>query len=102
MSGELGGIRTHDPRLKRALLYQLSYELSPSCKFFEIRKLLPEDHSALKLILASVAEMWPLCTEWSRYFDPCVGGLPDLRLGNAGSLQAVVHWAAETRPGLPL
>jgi len=24
---ELGGSRTHDPRLKRALLYQLSYEL---------------------------------------------------------------------------
>ena len=28
MSGELGGDRTHDPRLKRALLYQLSYELT--------------------------------------------------------------------------
>jgi hypothetical protein len=27
MSGELAGIRTQDPRLKRALLYQLSYEL---------------------------------------------------------------------------
>jgi hypothetical protein len=27
LCGELGGIRTHDPRLKRALLYQLSYEL---------------------------------------------------------------------------
>jgi hypothetical protein len=27
LSGELGGSRTHDPRLKRALLYQLSYEL---------------------------------------------------------------------------
>ena len=27
--GELAGIRTQDPRLKRALLYQLSYELSP-------------------------------------------------------------------------
>ena len=26
-SGELAGIRTQDPRLKRALLYQLSYEL---------------------------------------------------------------------------
>ena len=26
--GELAGIRTQDPRLKRALLYQLSYELS--------------------------------------------------------------------------
>ena len=25
--GELAGNRTHDPRLKRALLYQLSYEL---------------------------------------------------------------------------
>ena len=25
--GELAGIRTQDPRLKRALLYQLSYEL---------------------------------------------------------------------------
>ena len=25
--GELGGTRTHDPRLKRAVLYQLSYEL---------------------------------------------------------------------------
>ena len=28
MSGELAGIRTQDPRLKRALLYQLSYELA--------------------------------------------------------------------------
>jgi hypothetical protein len=102
MSGELGGIRTHDPRLKRALLYQLSYELSPGCKFFEIRKLLPEDRSALELILASVAEMWPLCTESTRNFDVCVGGLPNLRLGNAGPLQAVLHWAAETRPGFPL
>jgi hypothetical protein len=27
--GELAGTRTQDPRLKRALLYQLSYELSP-------------------------------------------------------------------------
>jgi hypothetical protein len=27
LNGELGGSRTHDPRLKRALLYQLSYEL---------------------------------------------------------------------------
>ena len=27
MGGELAGIRTQDPRLKRALLYQLSYEL---------------------------------------------------------------------------
>ena len=27
LRGELGGNRTHDPRLKRALLYQLSYEL---------------------------------------------------------------------------
>jgi hypothetical protein len=26
-NGELGAVRTHDPRLKRALLYQLSYEL---------------------------------------------------------------------------
>jgi hypothetical protein len=26
--GELAGIRTQDPRLKRALLYQLSYELA--------------------------------------------------------------------------
>jgi hypothetical protein len=26
-SGELAGNRTQDPRLKRALLYQLSYEL---------------------------------------------------------------------------
>jgi hypothetical protein len=27
-SGELAGTRTQDPRLKRALLYQLSYELA--------------------------------------------------------------------------
>jgi hypothetical protein len=27
MGGELAGDRTQDPRLKRALLYQLSYEL---------------------------------------------------------------------------
>jgi hypothetical protein len=25
--GELGGNRTHDPRIKSALLYRLSYEL---------------------------------------------------------------------------
>ena len=30
LAGELAGIRTQDPRLKRALLYLLSYELSPS------------------------------------------------------------------------
>ena len=28
VSGEPAGIRTQDPRLKRALLYQLSYELT--------------------------------------------------------------------------
>jgi len=28
--GELAGARTQDPRLKRALLYLLSYELSPT------------------------------------------------------------------------
>ena len=33
LSGELGGDRTHDPRLKRALLYQLSYELSPTTSY---------------------------------------------------------------------
>jgi hypothetical protein len=33
--GELGGNRTHDPRLKRALLYQLSYELSPISTYFD-------------------------------------------------------------------
>ena len=27
-NGELAGNRTQDPRLKRALLYQLSYELT--------------------------------------------------------------------------
>jgi hypothetical protein len=27
-NGEPGAVRTHDPRLKRALLYQLSYGLS--------------------------------------------------------------------------
>ncbi len=27
LSGEPGAVRTHDPRLKRALLYQLSYGL---------------------------------------------------------------------------
>ena len=29
LNGELAGTRTQDPRLKRAMLYQLSYELSP-------------------------------------------------------------------------
>jgi hypothetical protein len=29
LNGEPAGIRTQDPRLKRALLYQLSYELTP-------------------------------------------------------------------------
>ena len=32
-NGELAGIRTQDPRLKRALLYQLSYELVPGLTF---------------------------------------------------------------------
>jgi hypothetical protein len=32
--GELAGIRTQDPRLKRALLYQLSYELVQG-RFFQ-------------------------------------------------------------------
>ena len=32
--GELGGNRTHDPRIKSALLYRLSYELN----FFLIPK----------------------------------------------------------------
>jgi hypothetical protein len=31
--GELGAVRTHDPRLKRALLYQLSYELAKAATF---------------------------------------------------------------------
>ena len=34
MSGELAGIRTQDPRLKRALLYLLSYELV-QCRFLK-------------------------------------------------------------------
>jgi hypothetical protein len=33
--GELAGIRTQDPRLKRALLYLLSYELV-QCRYFQI------------------------------------------------------------------
>src|ERR1700691_4987494 len=35
MNGELAGARTHDTRLKRALLYQLSYELVRG-RFFKI------------------------------------------------------------------
>ena len=35
MSGELGAVRTHDPRLKRALLYQLSYELA-ECRYLKV------------------------------------------------------------------
>ena len=31
--GELAGARTQDPRLKRALLYQLSYELTSVAKY---------------------------------------------------------------------
>jgi hypothetical protein len=34
LCGEPGGNRTHDRRLKRALLYQLSYELSPAATQF--------------------------------------------------------------------
>jgi hypothetical protein len=34
-SGELAGIRTQDPRLKRALLYLLSYELTGKSRFFK-------------------------------------------------------------------
>ncbi len=33
--GELAGNRTQDPRLKRALLYQLSYELE-NCRFLNV------------------------------------------------------------------
>ena len=33
--GELAGNRTQDPRLKRALLYQLSYELSPFSTYLD-------------------------------------------------------------------
>ena len=33
MFGELAGARTQDPRLKRAMLYQLSYELVPFQKY---------------------------------------------------------------------
>ena len=33
--GELAGNRTQDPRLKRALLYQLSYELA-DCRFLKV------------------------------------------------------------------
>ena len=29
LSGELDGIRTHDPMIKSHVLYRLSYELSP-------------------------------------------------------------------------
>ena len=35
MNGEPAGTRTQDPRLKRALLYQLSYGLSPVFDFLE-------------------------------------------------------------------
>ena len=33
--GELAGNRTQDPRLKRALLYQLSYELA-NCRYLKV------------------------------------------------------------------
>jgi hypothetical protein len=39
MSGELAGARTQDPRLKRALLYQLSYELTSIFNLFRFNKL---------------------------------------------------------------
>ena len=35
LNGELAGDRTQDPRLKRALLYLLSYELSPSAIYLD-------------------------------------------------------------------
>ena len=35
MCGELAGIRTQDPRLKRALLYLLSYELTGKSRYFK-------------------------------------------------------------------
>ncbi len=35
MYGELAGIRTQDPRLKRALLYLLSYELTGKSRYFK-------------------------------------------------------------------
>ena len=38
LSGELGGSRTQDPRLKRALLYLLSYELSPTATDGELSR----------------------------------------------------------------
>jgi hypothetical protein len=35
LCGELAGIRTQDPRLKRALLYLLSYELTGKSRYFK-------------------------------------------------------------------
>jgi hypothetical protein len=37
LNGELAGARTQDPRLKRAMLYQLSYELSPFPTYHKIQ-----------------------------------------------------------------
>ncbi len=45
--GELAGNRTQDPRLKRALLYQLSYELA-------FRPLFPSYHKARRTICRSI------------------------------------------------
>jgi hypothetical protein len=39
LNGELAGIRTQDQRLKRAMLYQLSYELSPISKLTQFRSI---------------------------------------------------------------
>jgi hypothetical protein len=45
MSRESGGARTHDPRLKRPLLYQLSYRFNKSFKTPKIRSSSPENQT---------------------------------------------------------
>ena len=57
LNGEPGGNRTHDRRLKRALLYQLSYELSPTTSYLESLTCRFSTLPALRVFLAFVANL---------------------------------------------
>ena len=75
VGGELAGIRTQDPRLKRALLYQLSYELVKA--------------AISKLTQAAICRLWTprsrkralveagfraiLTAFWPRFLTPSLG-----------------------------
>ena len=64
--GELAGIRTQDPRLKRALLYQLSYELAVTTASFKLPQW-PVRHARLEPPELRFAGPHPLTVIAARY-----------------------------------